>query len=70
MVSSERTSEIRWADSIDIVTITKIIETIIRLIRIWIEYVIIPESVPTLTLAPLVEIAIFEQKNEMSIIIT
>ena len=35
VLSSERTSTIRSADSRDMVTITKIMETIIRLIRIW-----------------------------------
>ena len=56
LLSSESTSTMRSADSIDMVIITNTMESIIRLMRIWKLYVSMDDIWPTLTSRPPLEI--------------
>ena len=52
LLSSDSTSTIRSADSMDIVIITNTMDSIIRLMRIWKLYVKIADIWPTATSVP------------------
>ena len=65
---SVRTSAIRLADSLAIVIITKIIETIIRLLRIIKLYVSSAENWPTSKSSPRVVMMVYEPKKSTNTI--
>ncbi len=64
---SSNTSAIRFAEAEDRVSITNIIESIIRLINICIEYVIILVKEPMFKYVPWVDTMSFEAKYEIRI---